>query len=202
MPATGLFRSGWPRRSRAGSRGAGGMSSSSASAKAAASGCARTAVVAALEADRRERITREASAADRAPVVARIDENVVGQLEQTLDRPVEVFRRRLGPAAGVEVRTTDVANEQRVAGEYKPRLFRPSAPVCDKVGVVRRCVARCGDCSHDGVPELDDFAIGERNMLEIDGRSGRQVCHCPGRLDERRAAPRHGLPGHGSRRRR
>src|SRR5829696_1025589 len=66
-------------------------------------------IVAALETDTRTRIAREPAAADRAAVVTRVDENMVWQLEQALDRGVEFFRRRLRATGGVQVRTTDVA---------------------------------------------------------------------------------------------
>ena len=45
-------------------------------------------VVAPLEADARERVAREPAPADGTAVVARINEDVVAQLEQALDRPV------------------------------------------------------------------------------------------------------------------
>jgi len=116
-------------------------------------------IVAALETDARKRIAREPAATDRAAVVTRVDENVVGQLEQALDRGVEFFRRRLRATACVQVRTTDVAHEQRVTREDEPRFFRPSASVRDEVGVVRGCVSRSGERSYIGIPELDEFTV-------------------------------------------
>ena len=47
------------------------------------------AVVGALEADRGDRVAGEAAAADRAAVVARVDDDVVGQLEQAPQAPVQ-----------------------------------------------------------------------------------------------------------------
>ena len=75
--------------------GAGGRSTSSASAKLAASGCASAELWRRSKPMRREGVAREPAPADRAAVVARIDEHVVGQLEQALDRA----RRALGPPA-------------------------------------------------------------------------------------------------------
>ena len=68
-----------------------------------------SAVVAALEADARERVAREPAAADRTAVVARVDEDVVGELEQALDRGVQLLAAGSGLAAGMQVGTTDVA---------------------------------------------------------------------------------------------
>jgi hypothetical protein len=42
-----------------------------------------------LEADRAEWVAREAAAADRSGVVARVYDDVIGQLEQLLERGVE-----------------------------------------------------------------------------------------------------------------
>ena len=60
-------------------------------------------VVRALEADRGERVAREAAAADRAAVVARVEHDVVGQLEQPAETlvqeprlPAQRRRRRAG----------------------------------------------------------------------------------------------------------
>src|SRR5213078_350888 len=133
-------------------------------------------VVAALETDARERIARESAATDGTAVVARVDEEVIGQLEQTLNRVMELCGRWLRAAARVQVRTTDVADEERVTGEDKPGFFRPAALICDQVGIVRGCVPRCRQRSHDRVPELDDLTVSERDMLEVDRGSGRQVC--------------------------
>ncbi len=116
--------------------------------------------------------------------MARIDEHVVGELEQELDRGVQRFRRRLRIAAHVQVGATDVADEERIAGEDEPGLFRTPAPVGDDVGVVRRGVAGRCERSHERVPELDDLTVTDRDMLEVDRSPSRQIRGRSG-LDER-----------------
>jgi hypothetical protein len=88
----------------------------------------------------------------------------------------------------VQVRTPDVADEQRVAGEDEPRLLVASAPVGDDVRVVSSRVAGRGERPHDGVAELHDVAVPKSNAIEFDVRARGQVGGRPSGLDEGRQA--------------
>ena len=128
-------------------------------------------VVATLEADSRERISGQAAPADRTAVVARIDEDVVGQLKQPVaESAIELSGCRLRIAAGVQVGATHVPDEERVAGEDEPRLIGPASLVGDDVGVVRGSVAGRRDRTDERVSELDDLAVSEFDMVEVDFR--------------------------------
>ena len=85
----------------------------------------------------------------------------------------------------MQVRATDVANEERVAGEDEPGLFRAPAPVGDDVGVVCGRVPGRRERPHDRVPELDHLTVTERDDVEVDRRARREVRR-RARLDERR----------------
>ena len=150
---------------------------------------ARAAGCGALEADRRERVAGEAATADRAAVVARIDDDVVRQLEQSPQARVqqrapgrERRPRRAGPD-GRRRRSRSESPLKTSHGSSRPR--RRSAT---DVGVVRRRVTRRRDRGHDGVAELDDVAVRERRRARSRHPPERQVGGRTGALDERRQA--------------
>ena len=100
------------------------MSCTSAAANASSSPSLQRAIVAALEPDRRDRVGRQAAAADGARVVRGVEREVVGQRRQPPERAVEGARQLVDAvlAVGVEVRSAGVADEQGVAGEHEPGL--------------------------------------------------------------------------------
>ena len=176
--------------------GAGGMSWSSACDERVLGVELQRAVVAALEADRRDRVGRQAAAADRAGVVRRVQHEVVGQRQQPLgQRAVQRARHLLDGvlAVGVQVGAAGVADQQRVAGQHEPRLVAARV-VGDEVGVMRERVAGRGDRLHLGVAELDDLAVGERVMLELDAGALRQIRASRRCARRARAARRRGRP--------
>jgi molybdate transport repressor ModE-like protein len=119
--------------------------------------------------------------------VARIEQDVVGQLEQARDGAVELVCRRLGPSVGVQVGTADVSHEQRVAAEDEPGVVRSTAAVGDHVRVVRGGMPGRGKRSYDGVSQLDHGVVAEGSVLEGDVAACREVSS-RAVLDERRQA--------------
>ena len=76
-------------------------------------------------------------------------------------------------AVGVQVGPAGVTDQQRVARKHEPGLVDAGA-VGDQVGVVGRRVSRRGDGLQFRVAELDELAVGQRHVLELDtGSSGR-----------------------------
>ena len=146
------------------------------------------AVVRALEADGREGVAGEPAAADRAAVVARVDEHVVGELEQAEQAGVKRTSLALAVRRDVEIRPPDIADEQRVAREYEPWLVGATPAVGHRVRVMGRCVTRRRDGRNDRVSELDHVPVVERDMVEADSGAGRQVGGRTRALDERRQA--------------
>jgi hypothetical protein len=132
-------------------------------------------ILAPLEADRGEGVGRERAATDRARVVAWKHDHAVGQLEQACQRAVQDPRLARGVARDVEIRPADVANQQRVAGERKPRLARPPAEIRHQIRVMSRRVSGRGEGAHDRVAHLDLVAIGECVVLELHARVDRQI---------------------------
>src|SRR4051794_36359198 len=83
-------------------------------------------VVAALEADRRRRLGGQPAAADRARVVRRVEQQVIGKLEQSFaERVIKLSGHLLGRllTVGVEVGAAGVADQERIAGQDHPRLL-------------------------------------------------------------------------------
>ena len=122
-PAAG--RSGWRRRSPPAARVRAGCRAVSACTNCVLGVELQRWVVAALEADRRDRVGRQAAAADRPGVVRRVEHEVVGERQQPLgQRAVQRAGHLLDGvlAVGVEVGAAGVTDEQRVAGEHEPRL--------------------------------------------------------------------------------
>jgi hypothetical protein len=117
--------------------------------------------------------------------MARIDEHVVGQLEQTANRAEELPRARLGFSACVEIRTADVADEEGIAREDEPRIFGSPPPIGDDVGVVCGGMPGGGKRPNERVSELDHLTVGERRVLEVDVGADGEVRGRPCRLDER-----------------
>ena len=85
----------------------------------------------------------------------------------------------------VEVGAPDVADEQRVPGEHEPRVVYPSV-VRNQIRVVRGGVTGRGDRLDLGVAELQRLAVGERMVVELDPRAGRQVGGRTSPLDQLR----------------
>ena len=125
MPATATVPERLAATIRSCPTGLGGMSATSASANASGSASASSGLWRALEADRGERVAGETAAADRAPVVARIEDDIVGQLEQPAQARVQQPRLPARVAGDVQVGAADVADQQRVAAEHEPRLLAP-----------------------------------------------------------------------------
>jgi molybdate transport repressor ModE-like protein len=88
----------------------------------------------------------------------------------------------------VQVGSSDVADEERVAGEDEPRLFVTAPPVGDDVRMVGRRMARSRERANDGVPELDDVTVCEPDVREVDARPDREIRLRSRRTDERRQA--------------
>ena len=75
----------------------------------------------------------------------------------------------------MQIRPADVADEQRVAGEDEPRLLVAAAAVGYHVRVVRRRVTGGRDCTQDSVSQLDDIAVGQLRVREVDLGARRKV---------------------------
>jgi hypothetical protein len=75
----------------------------------------------------------------------------------------------------MQVGSSDIPDEQRVAAEHEPRLLGIATPVGDCVRMVSGRVPRRCDRSHERVSELHDIAVGERDVLERDPDTGGQV---------------------------
>ena len=103
--------------------------------------------------------------------MARVEDDVVGQLEQPPQTRVQQARLAARVAGDVQVGPADVADQQRVAAEHEPRLLGAAAPVGDHVGVMGGRVPRRRDRGHERVAELDHLAVGERDVLELDART-------------------------------
>jgi hypothetical protein len=100
---------------------------------------------------------------------------MVGQLEQPLEACVQQECLAARVAGDVQVGSADVADQERVAAEDKPRLLCPTPPIGDRVCVMRGRVPRRRDRGNERVPELDHIAVGQCNVLELDSGTGRQV---------------------------
>jgi hypothetical protein len=72
----------------------------------------------------------------------------------------------------VKVGSPGVADQQRVAGKDEPGLVAAHV-VRHEVGVMGRSVARGGDRPYLGVAELDDLAIAQRYVLELNSGPSR-----------------------------
>ena len=77
-------------------------------------------------------------------------------------------------AVRVQVRPAGVADEQRVAGQDHPWLVGSSV-VCDQVRVMRLSVSGGRDRLELGIADMDDLAICERAVVEVDARALREV---------------------------
>ena len=138
-------------------------------------------VVAALEADRRDRVGRQAAAADRPGVVRGVEHEVVGQREQPLgQRPVQRCapspRRCASPWAcrsGRPASPTSSASPVSTSHGSSPRRV-----VGDQVGVVRERVARGRDRLDLGVAELDDLAVARARDARSRPRRPRAGTRC------------------------
>jgi hypothetical protein len=127
-------------------------------------------------------------APDGAAVVAWVDEHVVRQLEQPPDRVEQLAREWLRPTFGVQVRSANVADEQRVACEDEPGFVRAAAAVADYIRVMGRRVARRGERLHERVTEINRPTVSERRGGELDADAFGKVRRCSGRLHQRRQA--------------
>jgi hypothetical protein len=115
---------------------------------------------------------------------------VVGQLEEPAQARVQDTRLTAHVARHVQVRTPDVADQQRVAAEHEPRLLVAAPPVGDEVRVVCRRMAGRRDRPHERVAELDDAVVRERDMLELHLRRLGEIRGRARALDQR-GEPRH-----------
>ena len=107
----------------------------------------------------------------------RIQHEMVGKREQLLgQRAVQRARHLLDCvlAMSMEIGAAGIADQQRVAGQHQPRLIRAAA-VRDQVRVVRGRMPWGGERLDLSVAKLDDLAIGERMMIELNSRSARQI---------------------------
>ena len=77
-------------------------------------------------------------------------------------------------AVGVQVGPAGVADQERVAGQDHPRVVG-SGVVGDQVGVMRLSVSGGRDRLELGVADVDDLAVCERVVVEVDARALRQV---------------------------
>ena len=86
---------------------------------------------------------------------------------------------------GVKVRAPRVADQQGVARQGEPGVVA-TRPVRHDVGVVGGSVPGRGDRAQLGVAELDDLAVGQGDVLEVDTGALREVRGRAGALDQRR----------------
>ena len=117
--------------------------------------------------------------------MARVDHDVVGQLEQSPEGRAKLARERLGVFHCVEIRPADVADEQRVSREDEPRLERLAPSIGDDVCNVRRRMARSGEGVDESVTKLDPIAVSDGDVVEAHSGAVRQVGGAAGPLDER-----------------
>jgi hypothetical protein len=108
---------------------------------------------------------------------------MVRQLEQALQAGVQPSRLAARVAGDMQVGPANVADQQRVAAEDKPRLLCPTPPISDRVCVMRGRVPGRRDRGDQRVAKLDHVAVGERDVLELDPGVGRQVGGRAGPLD-------------------
>ena len=135
----------------------------------------------------RDRVAGEAAAADRAAVVARIDDDVIGQLEQPAELRVQEPRLSERVARDVQVGPPDVADQERVAAEHEPRLVGAAAPVGDRRTRDAQARDRRRDRRHDRVAELDHVAVRRARRARTSTPAlRRQIRGRAGALDERR----------------
>jgi len=109
---------------------------------------------------------------------------VVSQLEEPQQACVQQACLPVRVAGNVQVGSTDVADQERVAAEHEPGLLGAAASVGYGVGVVGRRVSRRCDRGHERVAELDRFTVDECDVLERNSRIGRQVGGRTGALDQ------------------
>jgi hypothetical protein len=107
--------------------------------------------------------------------MTRIEDDVVGQLEQAAQACVKKPCLAVRIAGDVQVGSPDIADQQRVATEDDPRLLVAAPEVGHDVGVVRRRMSRRRHRGHDGVAELDPIAVAECLVLERDVGALREV---------------------------
>jgi hypothetical protein len=141
--------------------------------------------MATLEADRRERVRREPAPAHGAAEVARIDQHVLGKLEQPAHRPELQTRERRRIARGVQIGPAHVTDKKRVAGEDEPGFLSAAPAVGDGVREVSRRMTRGRQGTDDRVSELDYGIVRERRVRELHARSFGKIGSRAGRLDER-----------------
>jgi len=110
---------------------------------------------------------------------------MVRELEQALEARVQQPRLTARVPGDMQIGPADVTDQQRVAAEDKPRL-RPSAPVGDRIGVMGGSMPRGRDRGHECVPELDNIAVGQCDVLELNAGVGWQISGRACARDERR----------------
>jgi hypothetical protein len=117
--------------------------------------------------------------AERPAEVARPHLACLGQLEQPLVERAEDPARPVLPVNG-EVRPSDVAHEQAVTCEHRPRLVA-ALGVHQREGRVLWPVARCVKGPDRDVAELELPGVVERLVVVARRRLPVQVDRCPGR---------------------
>ena len=116
----------------------------------------KRAVESPLKTDRRNRLSAERPAANRAGVCAGQDFQIIGEFLQPLDTREELARAGLRLAG--QFGSADVADHQRVPGQQKPRVGSAGL-VRDQQGNVLRRVPR--SMQHPGlyVAEIQQVSI-------------------------------------------
>src|SRR5215207_7196841 len=105
--------------------------------------------------------------------------------QRSVERPSHLLNRLI--AASVQIRTTRVPDQERIARQDHPGLLTATV-IGDQVGVVGGGVAWGSHRLNDRVAELHQFAVGERVMVEGNARALRHVGSGPGALDQLRQA--------------
>ena len=112
--------------------------------------------------------------------MARVDQHVIRQLEESPQRGVLLERERARVSLRVQVGTPDVADdEQRVAGEDEPRLLRAATQANTANAACAGRVPGRRDRLHERVAEPYLVAVGERVVAELDGGARGQVGRRP-----------------------
>ena len=160
---------------------------------------AKGGIVAALEADRRGRLVGDPGApAHRPPQVARPDLDLVRERRGGARARSGRCPRRPSRASIGQVRSRDVADEQRVAGQDRPWIVSPPGVTEQERGVLG-AVARRVDGLDRERPELQDPAVGEGLVRVLGIGELVDVDRRPGRAGQPAVTRRRGRRGCGSR---
>ena len=113
---------------------------------------------------RRERLLAQRLAAQRAGAVRRVDEAPIGQRQQlraqrVVEQAAEIGRRP--PERHAQIRTPDIADEQRVAGQHGMRLRLAPIQIVDDDGDRFGGVTGCLEGRQLHAAEFDDVAVAQ-----------------------------------------